>query len=196
MPGVALYKSEAEGTVRDVQQSQFVDAVHALAAPHGAVTHLKLQKLVFYAYGAVVARALAEHVEPLAFEAWKHGPVHKATWLRYRGSGKDALAVPVRPRVQESVLAAIDDATVVYGRLDAWELREESHRERPWKAAFDAGLAAIDPLALERHFKSKFERDYKAPSALGAGSAALDGIPSPTYPSLAAFASILRSRRG
>jgi len=179
--------------VSRVEQRDFVDVVHALAARRGAVTHLKLQKLAFYAYGSVVARDLFLLVEPLTFEAWQHGPVHLGTWNRYRGSGKAALASPSIGRVHEVVVEAVADVTDVYGRLDAWELREQSHREAPWKSAFDAGTATIDPDEFAQHFTAKFAGEFAPPSALGSASAALDGIPPPAFASLAAFASALRA---
>jgi len=38
-------------------------------------THLKLQKLCFYAYGFGLAEGHEEELGTVQFEAWKHGPV-------------------------------------------------------------------------------------------------------------------------
>jgi uncharacterized phage-associated protein len=54
------------------------------------VTHLKVQKLCYYAD----AWFLANFDRPLmaeASEAWAHGPVSPMVWKKYRGSGWDSL---------------------------------------------------------------------------------------------------------
>src|SRR5258708_4115865 len=55
-----------------------------------SITHLKLQKLVYYAQ----AWSLALRNKPLFdedFVAWTHGPVVKSVWRRFKGYGLDAI---------------------------------------------------------------------------------------------------------
>jgi hypothetical protein len=64
--------------------------------------------------------------------------------------------------------------------LSAWQIREESHLERPWLDAYkpDERRPISDDL-IRQHFKEKFAcGKVVAPRYLpGAGSAALDGLP-------------------
>ena len=56
------------------------------------LTHLKLQKLMFYGYGAALAfdceRALGGKI---AFEAWEHGPVNREVWKEYKDHGSRSI---------------------------------------------------------------------------------------------------------
>lgn len=91
------------------------------------LTHLKLQKLVFYAYGACLAFNEEKEVgADITFEAWEHGPVCRPIWASYRQFGSNPLppfsvkGQPYSPSVEE-VLAEVVD---VYGLLSAWQLRQ------------------------------------------------------------------------
>lgn len=75
------------------------------AAPD-ALTHLKLQKLSFYAWGIGAALGYIDELGDVSFEPWEHGPVNRTIWARYRqhGSGPiatgptiEATGTPLRP---------------------------------------------------------------------------------------------------
>jgi len=150
------------------------------------VTHLKLQKLCFYSYGIV--RAFGGDVGgPVEFRAWKHGPVNTSVYRDYKHY-KDQ---PIPPPVEDSTFDAttsslLDDVLAVYGRLTAWELRNQSHLEQPWREA-DATVGDVIPdAAIVGWFTRLYRRDdgIKAPDLLiGGGGLDLDGIPRATYPS-------------
>ena len=167
---------------------------HSVAGP---VTHLKLQKLVFYCYGAVLAFDLEQEVgDDVRFEAWEHGPVCRTVWETYRTHGGNPIERPqgtppsYSPRVEE-VLA---DVLAVYGGLAPWALRQQSHLEEPWKATYAARTPGIDPATLKAYFKQRLTTGkVRAPEyLLQSWSLAVDGIPEPTYPSLDALARIVR----
>jgi uncharacterized phage-associated protein len=70
----------------------------SLAAAEGKLlTHLKLQKLLYYAHG----RHLALSGEPLVesgFEAWPYGPVAPDVFSCFRVFGRNPITVPaLRP---------------------------------------------------------------------------------------------------
>ncbi|MBH0778154.1 Panacea domain-containing protein [Nocardia bovistercoris] len=106
------------------------------------VSNLKVQKLLYYAQGT----HLAERGRPLfadPLEAWAHGPVVSNVYHEFKRFGKspiDADAVLDDSfdwddfKDAEPVLLKTWDT---YGSLAAWALRERTHRESPWRNAFD-----------------------------------------------------------
>lgn len=162
----------------------FAEAVLMASGP--GTTHLKLQKLVFYAYGA--ARAFDEAVPLVAFQNWQHGPVCVEVWEQYRSAGAEPLPLPQgAPRLSGAAL----DAVRVYGALSAWQLREESHLEAPWRDTSQGDPIADDVIAS--HFRAKFASGpVHAPLNLaGSWTLAVDGLPALRAPTLSALAKAL-----
>lgn len=102
-----------------------------------SITHLKLQKLVYYAQ----AWHLALRETPLInddFEAWIHGPVCPNLYYEYRGYGYhdipavDDEKVNINDTGVEQVLEAVWTA---YGSFDGKYLEELTHQETPWNIA-------------------------------------------------------------
>ncbi len=100
------------------------------------LSHLKLQKLLYYAQGFWLAlndgRALFD--EPVL--AWEHGPVVRSVWENYRAyrGGEPIPAEPIDldefdPEIQD----ILDEVWRVYGQFSAWKLREMTHAEPPWR---------------------------------------------------------------
>jgi len=105
------------------------------------ITHLKLQKLLYYAQGI----ALAVFGKPIFDEdilAWKHGPVVLSVYEEYKECGSDPIEV-IRTEDDDRILEAMEadesnrnvlEATFTnYGKYSAWHLRNMTHDERPWK---------------------------------------------------------------
>ncbi len=97
-----------------------------------AITHLKLQKLLYYAE----AWHLANFDRPLFkedFEAWAHGPVCRKVYDKYRSHSWEALD-PVRPMpVSDSLVDFLTAVYDEYGQFSAKKLEKMSHEEDPWK---------------------------------------------------------------
>lgn len=101
-----------------------------------SITHLKLQKLVYYAQ----AWSLALNGEPLFdedFQAWAHGPVVRSVFDRFSGNAWGALSEPenfegIDDSGVEKMLAEILD---IYGGMGAKELEKLTHSEDPWQKA-------------------------------------------------------------
>jgi uncharacterized phage-associated protein len=102
-----------------------------------SITHLKLQKLVYYAQ----AWSLTFLEKPLFDEdvqAWAHGPVAPSVYRAFAGEGWNALGVPDRTldgcfdEDQGALLAEVAD---VYGRFSGKQLENMTHAERPWREA-------------------------------------------------------------
>lgn len=158
-------------------------AESVLSASGEGTTHLKLQKLLFYAYGA--ARAAGEHVPFVPFCNWQHGPVCVEVYERHKQHGGQPLPVPASSL---PLPPNARDAVRVYGALSAWQLRNESHLEEPWlKTTLGAD---IPDEMIVAHFRMKFAGPFvSAPKNLaGSWSLSADGLPPLTARSLGELA--------
>ena len=100
------------------------------------ITHLKLQKLLYYAQGIGFGRAnIKLFKEPL--EAWEHGPVIRDVYAHYKKFGDS----PLQKNENTDLMLIYADAVVMnvleetlsrFGMYEAWHLREKTHRESPW----------------------------------------------------------------
>jgi uncharacterized phage-associated protein len=164
------------------------------------MTHLKLQKLLFYSYGASLAYGGTNELGQIVFEPWDHGPVNREVWDVYKGYGNAPLPVPVDAGARYSLETEglLRDVLEVYGRLGAWTIRCETHLETPWVEAYQRHASTIPDDAMRAHFKQRFRTGHvQLPAHLGgSGSAALDFIPPARFESLASAARLLRETSG
>jgi uncharacterized phage-associated protein len=125
-----------------------------------AITHLKVQKLVYYAQGWALA-----HFDRALFsddlQAWAHGPVAVPVYNRFRGFSFDAIP---KQKIDVSfndnafrLLTAVNDK---YGIYSAKQLERMTHKEAPWKDVRgdlppEARCTEIIPkAAMRKYFKS------------------------------------------
>jgi uncharacterized phage-associated protein len=98
------------------------------------LTHLRLQKLLYYVQGW----SLAMRNKPMfngRIEAWAHGPVVKEVYFALAVHGSrpimpDAIGVPETLTTGE--MEFIQSVWESYKRFSAGSLREMSHKEAPW----------------------------------------------------------------
>ncbi|MGE4558309.1 MAG: Panacea domain-containing protein [Desulfovibrionaceae bacterium] len=106
------------------------------------LTHLKLQKLVYYAQ----AFHLAIFKTPLfndQIQAWDHGPVTPRLFHEY----KKYKSGPIPPLEAGSAddaftpeqIELLNEVNEVYGQFGACALRNMTHEEDPWLNAFEDG---------------------------------------------------------
>lgn len=97
-----------------------------------SITHLKLQKLVYYAQ----AWYLANHGKPLIeedCEAWAHGPVFQSVYDKFKNNSWDALpATPKPPTIDGAISSFLEQVYKVYGPVSAKVLENQTHKEAPW----------------------------------------------------------------
>ena len=99
------------------------------------ISHLKLQKLLYYCQGF----HLAIHNSPLfkeTIEHWDHGPVVPDVYKDYKEYGSNALPVPHNfdyTLLSSQTKEIIDEVRIVYGQFSAWKLRDMTHQEPPWQ---------------------------------------------------------------
>ena len=98
------------------------------------MSHLKLQKLLYYAQGIY----LAFYNKPLFREdifAWAHGPVVEEVYQEYKRYGSRGIIkfyppVETYTEEEEKTLEMVFD---YFGKYSACGLRNMTHQERPWK---------------------------------------------------------------
>jgi uncharacterized phage-associated protein len=114
----------------------------------GGISHMKLQKLVFYAYGWW----LASYDEPLASEApqvWQYGPVFSSLYSALAPFGMEPIDSPMRavpigsaPIVPESdveVHELLEWVWQRYGGYGAGKLSDMTHAKgTPWQEEAEA----------------------------------------------------------
>jgi uncharacterized phage-associated protein len=123
----------------------------------GALSNLKLQKLLYYAQGHHLARFGA----PLfadEIQAWAHGPVVPAVYRQYKDHGSNAI-----PFTEDFDFFQVDTETTdllasvweTFGSKSAWKLREMTHSEAPWTSSYRDGehFITIPRSVIYRYFR-------------------------------------------
>ncbi|AYB39947.1 SocA family protein [Brevibacillus sp. 7WMA2] len=110
--------------------------------PH-AITHLKLQKLVYYAqswHKTILNKPLFNE----EIEAWVHGPVIPSLYSMYKHWGYDVITPPQKETLNQinikldslpKTKAILEFVWGLYGTYTGKELEELTHREAPWRIA-------------------------------------------------------------
>lgn len=173
---------------------------------HEPMTHLKLQKLLFYCVGAAFAFDEAEALRgEIRFQPWEHGPVNREVWQAFRHFKGAPMPSPPSPQDGDDMRMQGDHssdprfegaaqpmmwAIKIYGVLDAWSLRQQSHLESPWIEAFQERRPFIPSDTIRDHFKAKFRgAAVAAPQYLqDPGTFTVDHIPVIKYSSMAELA--------
>lgn len=125
-----------------------------------AITHLKLQKLIYYAQ----AWSLALRERPLFEEdlqAWAHGPVADSVYQKYRDASWAALPPPeVVPDIDADDAEHLSTILATYGDFSAKHLERMTHAETPWLEARN-GLPdeARSREPISRETMTSFYRD-------------------------------------
>lgn len=134
-------------TVRDVAQY--------IVKNHGAMTVMKLQKLVYYsqAWSIVWDDDVLFHQK---IEAWDNGPVVRDLWEATRGSFRVSdIPNGNSKRLRNYQCKTIDKVFKFYGHRDAQWLSDLTHMEDPWRDAYSEGQnAEITPEALSEYYSS------------------------------------------
>jgi uncharacterized phage-associated protein len=123
------------------------------------MTHLKLQKLLYYCQGF----SLVLQENPLfenAIEAWPHGPVVPDVYHEFKNWGNGIIA-DLGPgdlsALSDEERDLIDEVYEVYGDYSASKLRNLTHSERPWCEAENKIDTTITHGALKNFFPSLME---------------------------------------
>lgn len=100
------------------------------------ISNLKLQKLVYYSQGFVMA-LMNKKLFNADIEAWAHGPVVPELYHKYKPNGSCGIPKPANTNYEilnqyQELKDIIDEVYQVYGQFSAWKLRNMTHTETPW----------------------------------------------------------------
>jgi len=118
------------------------------------MSHLKLQKLVYYCQGFHLALYDKAFFADRIY-AWEHGPVIKSLWHEYKDYGPEAIPKPnityksFFDKKQQELMGEVYE---VFGQFSAWKLRNLSHSEPPWKET--AKDSVITHNKMKMYFKT------------------------------------------
>lgn len=146
------------------------DVAAYIVEQHGAMSAMKLQKLVYYSQAwtlVITGRPLFR--EPI--RAWAHGPVVHELFDVHRGK---FVVEPEWPKgdsdcLDRMVAKIVDGVLSSYGRLSAERLSKMTHEEAPWDDARDhapvwaRGSSIITTTALKEYY-SQFEPPFEVES--------------------------------
>ena len=130
--------------------------VEAMISEAEDISNLKLQKLLYYAQGAV----LAITGDPLfddCIVAWEHGPVVIDVYHKYKGNGRNGIPFnddePSEEYTEEeqSILESVYEE---FGQYSAWKLRNMTHKETPWLSTKKNDVIRLD--VIEKYFKEHY----------------------------------------
>jgi uncharacterized phage-associated protein len=136
------------------------DVAAYILKKHGAMSAMKLQKLVYYSQ----AWHLVWEDRPLfeeRIEAWANGPVVRELYAVHRGQFSVSGWPTGDPEALDGAERGSVDAILDhYGDKAAFWLSEATHREDPWKnaryglGATDRSDAEITPAAMSEYYGS------------------------------------------
>ncbi|WP_339248280.1 type II toxin-antitoxin system antitoxin SocA domain-containing protein [Paenibacillus sp. FSL R10-2796] len=128
-------------TIQDVA-SFFIERSYKDGIP---ITHLKLQKLCYYAQAwHLVLSSKKEQLFDAKFQAWVHGPVNTEIFSKYRNYGWNPIkSEKSKARFNDDQESILNEVWEAYGHHDAKFLESLTHQEEPWIEA-RKGLAEDD----------------------------------------------------
>lgn len=136
-----------------------------LAESGDVVTHLKVQKLLYYAeaWNQVIN---GEELFEGQIQAWAHGPVVPEVFHEFKAYGWNPLPVPDEKEIPkfseeaENVLQQIIDS---YGELPAKTLENMTHEDEPWIRARGtlAPEERCEASIPKKEIKAFFEKKYE-----------------------------------
>lgn len=127
-----------------------------------AITHLKLQKLIYYAQAwslALPSRGYPLFDEDL--QAWAHGPVAESVFHQHKGNAWDALPAPAEmPDIAEDDAEHLQEILSVFGEFSAKQLERMTHSEAPWlEARGDLPVEARSNAPIDKGLMAAFYRE-------------------------------------
>jgi uncharacterized phage-associated protein len=135
-----------------------------LAESGDVVTHLKVQKLLYYseAWNQVIND---EQLFDEEIQAWAHGPVVPEVFQEFKQHGWNPLPIPDSdklPKFSEETENVLNQVIDSYGELPAKTLENMTHEDEPWIKARgnldpeERCENAISKEAIKDYFKKKY----------------------------------------
>lgn len=99
------------------------------------ITHLKLQKLLYYAQAWSLV-LLDKPIFEDEIQAWTHGPVIPTVYSFYAGYPYNNLPIPEEcPSITKEYEEVLEEVMKTYGIYEAKYLEKLTHQELPWQEA-------------------------------------------------------------
>jgi uncharacterized phage-associated protein len=137
----------------------------AKAAESGdQITHLKVQKLLYYAE-AWTQTLIGEELFPETLQAWAHGPVVPEVFQEFKEHAWKPLPVPDQekiPEISDQAITILQQVFDTYGDLPAKTLEDMTHQDQPWikargnLSAEERCEAVIAKSEIQSFFKNKY----------------------------------------
>ena len=127
--------------------------------------HMKLQKLVYFAYGWYFAYFDQPMFEETIY-AWRHGPVVKELYDRFKLYDADPITEDVPRRSFDTHAEGILDMVwKAYKQYTDTELRNTTHTHLPWILAFNSSEwnPVMSPVSIQSHFNKLLETSSNVP---------------------------------
>lgn len=130
------------------------------------LSNLKIQKMLYYAQGfSLLWREKALFNERI--EAWKHGPVVKEVYERFKKYGANSIDFDEISDFNTDFIASNEEIFELlvfifkkYGSMSAWHLSNKTHSEEPWKSSYNENLAnEITQELILKFFKQENEKE-------------------------------------
>ena len=121
-----------------------------------SVTHLKAQKLVYFANGWKLA-LLNETMVDEEVQAFQYGPVYESMYHELKRYGREPIRLPRGFAIEKAIPNGVDRAVIEavwdsFGELSAYRLSELTHApDSPWREKYtnSAGLHNSEPIPTE-----------------------------------------------
>lgn len=121
-----------------------------------SISNLKLQKLLYYAQGCVLALTGKPLFED-EIQAWTHGPVVPNIYRKYKENGSCGINYDGcfdYKKIDKATESILEEVYEEFGQFSAWKLRNMTHEEKPWQETAKNGVISTDSI------KKYFEENY------------------------------------
>ena len=122
------------------------------------LSHLKLQKLLYFAQGWSYVSFKKELFSD-ELEAWQHGPVCASIYhdFKYRVPFEKIETNEMTEELGKKAVDFLEAVWEAYKDWSGWELEMLSHQEGPWKEYYEKGKNHVIP---KEKIKSFFQKTY------------------------------------
>ena len=100
------------------------------------MTHLKLQKLCYYAQGYSLALYPESSFDD-EIEVWDLGPIVPEVWEQYHQYRRESIPSPdTEPEIDVWRRKLLDGIFERFGWMSLWDIRNRTYDEEPWREAW------------------------------------------------------------
>ena len=118
------------------------------------ITNLKLQKLLYYAQGYVLAKKDTPLFDD-EFLAWEHGPVIRKIYDKYKANGSSGIKYDedFKVNIDVETIRILEEVYNEFGQYSAWKLRNMTHETSPWQTT--PRNSVIPKQKIKDYFKAQ-----------------------------------------